>query len=58
MIRPVMPELADFLRWVPVPASCDWFGLEAVNRRVSSSNPARGAKTFQINHLDLGRASA
>ena len=26
-------------------------------RRVASSNLARGAKTFQINSLDLGRAS-
>jgi hypothetical protein len=36
--------IADFLRLVPTPASSDEVGRSAVNRRVASSNLARGAK--------------
>ena len=44
MIRPVSSQLADFLRLWPTPASSDEVGCSAVNRRVASSNLARGAK--------------
>jgi hypothetical protein len=44
MIRPVSSQLADFLRLGPTPASSDEVGGSAVNRRVASSNLARGAK--------------
>ena len=35
-------ELADFLRLGPTPASSDEVGFSAVNRRLASSNLARG----------------
>jgi len=43
MIRRVSSQFADFLRLVPTPASSDEVGRSAVNRRVASSNLARGA---------------
>ena len=52
MIRPVSSQLADFLRLWPTPASSGEVGCSAVNRRVASSNLARGANLFVINRLD------
>src|SRR5208282_1830810 len=45
VIRPVSSQLAYFLRLGPTPASSDEVGCSAVNRRVASSNLARGAKS-------------
>jgi hypothetical protein len=43
MLIPVSSQLADFLRLWPTPASSGEVGCSAVNRRVASSNLARGA---------------
>ena len=51
MIRQVSSQLADFLRLGPTPASSDEVGGSAVNRRVASSNLARGANSLSINQL-------
>jgi len=41
---------------VPAPASSDEVGLSAVNRRVASSNLARGANLNSLNELNSRRA--
>ena len=47
-------QLADFLRLPPTPASSDKFNFLAVNRRVASSNLARGANFSRIlSYLDI-----
>jgi hypothetical protein len=52
VIRQVSSQLADFLRLGPTPASSDEVGGSAVNRRVASSNLARGAKfSFSFSQL-------
>ena len=43
MIRPISSQLAEFPRLAPTPSSSDEIGCSAVNRRVASSNLARGA---------------
>jgi hypothetical protein len=43
VIRPVSSQVAELLRLAPTPASPDQIGGAAVNRRVASSNLARGA---------------
>ena len=50
MIRLVSSQLADFLRLGPTPASSDEVGCSAVNRRVASSNLARGANFSGVVH--------
>ena len=52
---PVLSELANFLRLVSAPASCDEFGFKAVNRRVACLNLARGAKSRFLNPLENAR---
>ena len=54
MIRPVSSQLAEFLRLAPTPASSDLIDCSAVNRRVASSNLARGANLLFSNHLPFG----
>jgi hypothetical protein len=46
MIHRSYSQLADFLRLGPTPASSDEVGCSAVNRRVASSNLARGANSL------------
>jgi hypothetical protein len=48
VIQRVYSQLADFPRLVPTPASSGEVGRSAVNRRVASSNLARGAKCLLL----------
>ena len=54
MICPVSSQLAGSLRFVSAPANRDKLNFTAVNRRVASSNLARGAKLSSLvfNHLE------